>query len=60
MGAEKKNVRVHQGNRKGTSSSVYLSPGDEEMVRSIMKELGVGQSEAIRTAIRVYAILLKR
>lgn len=59
-GAKPKNERTRRRDRLGSSTSVYLSPGDERFLKMIQEELGVRQSEAIRTAIRVYAALLKK
>ena len=38
--------------------SVHVSSGDIALIRAIQEKLGVGQSEAVRTAVRVYASLL--
>jgi hypothetical protein len=63
MGAPQKETRVTQRARrgitaKGTSTSVYLLPGDEEQLKIIQDELGSSMSDAIRTSIRVYAAII--
>lgn len=46
--------------RQKKSISVEVAHGDMDALEVIMETLGVGQSEAIRTSIRVYAALLKK
>lgn len=45
---------------KNVNTSIQLAPGDLELLDVIQKRLGVKRSEAIRTAIRVYAAILKK
>lgn len=42
------------------NSSIHLSSYDIEQLKLIGKTLNVNKSEAVRTAIRVYAALLKK
>lgn len=42
------------------SYNFQASPGDEELLAEICERLGVGNGEAIRTSIRVYAAILKQ
>ncbi len=40
--------------------NILFSPGDVTLIEEIMTSLNVRKSEAIRTAVRVYAALLKK
>jgi hypothetical protein len=39
---------------------IRLGEGDEKLIREIQEALGCNATEAIRTAIRVYAAVLKK
>jgi hypothetical protein len=45
--------------KKKRNMTFAAAPGDEKTLGEIMTALGIGQSEAIRTSIRVYAALLR-
>lgn len=46
--------------KRKRSSNVQLSAGDQELLSFICESLHIRKGEAIRTAIRVYAALLKK
>lgn len=46
--------------RPSHATSLHLSVGDVALLEQIQEILGVKRSEAIRTAIRVYAALLSQ
>lgn len=57
--AHKKNWgnRYREG---ATQTTMLLMAGDKRELKVIQEILGTGQSDAIRTAIRVYAALLRQ
>ena len=57
------NRRDKQKNREEAvkkNITIAVSPGDIKVIEEIKERLGVNMSEAVRTALRVYAAILKR
>ena len=56
---ERQIVAYEESSRKGRRTSFVWYPGDDELLDYIRSFLGCGKSEAVRSALRAYAMHLQ-